>query len=104
MDTLPVDPCLAYGPLLAVVLAILKRIPSLGALAARNPKVAAGCLAVLSAFAVGHGLNAGGVDWTQLALCAGQQYVGAVATHETVLDPVAKAVGVPSALPPATPK
>lgn len=91
--------CAAYGAVVAILVAILKKLPWLGDAVARNPKVIASLVSALGLFALVHPTTAAGaIDWTALGICTVQTFAAAVATHEVVLDPVARAAGLATAL------
>lgn len=91
-----------YGPLLALAVAILKRMGPVGAWIQRNPKlvafVLASALGAVQAGVAGH-LPASTTEWLAFAQCVTASYTGAVATHETVLDPISKATGIAAPKP-----
>ncbi len=91
------DICLVYGPVIAAAVALLKRLPWIGAAIARNPKLVAGLVAVLANGASLGIIPVSAAQWTQLAACVATSFAGAVATHEAVLDPASKAIGIAGA-------
>jgi len=91
------EACVAYGPLVAVVVATLKRIPWIGARLARNAKVVAVLASALASLAAAGTVPQSAAEWAAFATCVATVFAGAVATHEVALDPLAKALGVSSA-------
>ena len=86
--------CIAYGPLVAVVVATLKRIPWLGAAIARNPKLVAMIASGLTIAITGGVVPASSAQWLTFAQCVAAAFAGAVGMHEVALDPLAKLTGL----------
>lgn len=87
------EQCLAYGAVIAILVSILKRIPAIGYLVSRFPTVIAG----LGSFILVtlRGKPAGTPEEIAIIVgCALLQLGGAVATHQWMLEPVAKRFGV----------
>lgn len=91
------EACVAYGPLVAVVVAALKRIPWLGSLLARNAKFVAVLASAFASLAASGTVPQSAADWAAFATCVATVFAGAVATHEVALDPLAKAFNLPDA-------
>ena len=86
--------CVVYGPLVAAVVAALKRLGFVGRFLARHaPTVAAVASVVVTAVTVG-ALPVGQIAWQQFALCVAVTFAGAVATHEVVDANVGKKLGL----------
>lgn len=103
----PAQCAVVYGPALAVGVAILKRIGgSVGAWIAGHPKTVAWILATAAAFlkTAWTKAPASASEWLAFATCVTATYAGSVATHETVLDPAAKLIGIPGATTTVPPK
>lgn len=90
----PLDSCLAYAPLIALAVAVLKKLPWIGQAVARNAKLTASTLSLLSVATamLPHTAGFGGVDWVAFGSCVVVQFAGAVATHEVVIAPAIAAV------------
>lgn len=95
MDDLLAQSCLVYGPAVGAGVAVLKRMGFVGRFIARNPKLVAGVLSGLAIVATtGLSVIASG-SLAGYAICVAATFAGAVTTHEVVLDPAAKALGMP---------
>jgi hypothetical protein len=88
--------CVAYGPVIAILVAILKKLPWIGAAVARNPKVIATLVSLLGMAGLAHFTQAGAVDWLTVARCTATAFASAVATHEVVIGPVTSAIMPPA--------
>lgn len=89
------DPvCLAYGPLIAIVVGLLKRIPWLGGMLARNAKVVAALAASVTALISAGAIPANAAQWAAFGSCVAIAFSGAVATHEAALDPMGRALSL----------
>ncbi|MDX2008253.1 MAG: hypothetical protein SFU83_23665 [Meiothermus sp.] len=80
-----VDLCLVYGPVITVVVSLLKRIPWV----AQYPKLVAALLSVAAVLA-GSYLNLG--DASQIVQCVINTFALSVATYEVALKPASKAL------------
>ena len=86
--------CVIYGPLVAAVVAALKRLGFVGRFLARHAQsVAAIASVAVTAVTVGV-FPVGQVAWQQFALCVAVTFAGAVATHEVVDANVGKKLGL----------
>lgn len=81
--------CIAYAPIIAVAVSVLKRMPFF----AKYPKFIAAFLATLAvafpAFATG-----GAVHTAQIVSCILETFAGSVATYEVAIKPVSSAFGL----------
>lgn len=78
--------CLLLGPLISFVVSGLKKIPFVK----RFPKSAALFIsALVGTWTATHGSPAG-IDYMTIVRCVLEQFAGAVATHETVTEPITK--------------
>lgn len=84
--------CLAYGPAVALFVAILKAVPGIGGLVARNPKIMATLISLLGFAGLAHFTGTGAVDWLAVAKCTAIAFSSAVATHEVALAPIGNAI------------
>lgn len=87
------EACIVYGPLIAIVVAALKRIPWLGGLFARNAKVVAFLASSVLSLVTSGAIPASAAQWAVFATCVGTVFAGSVATHE-VIDPLGKSLGL----------
>lgn len=78
--------CLLAGPVISFVVSFLKKIP----LVKRFPKSAAGFISMaVGAYTATHG-STPGIDYGTLVQCILTNFAAAVATHEAIVEPVAK--------------
>lgn len=87
------DACITYGPLIAVVVATLKRIPWLGGMIARNAKLVAMLASTVLSLVTAGAIPVSAAQWATFAACVGTVFAGSVATHE-VIDPLGKSLGL----------
>lgn len=80
------DVCIAYAPLVAMAVALLKRIPFIGSKPKTVALVLSGLAVMVPAFVKGTGTV------EALIPCVLQLLAGTIATHEIVLKPVGKAL------------
>lgn len=85
--------CVVYGPLVAVVVATLKRLGYVGRFIARNAKSIAAIASVVVTAATVGALPVGAAGWQAFGLCVAVTFAGGVTTHE-VLDHVGKGIGL----------
>lgn len=82
--------CLAYAPILTIVVGLMKRIPFVK----KSPKVIASVIALaVGMWRAGHG-DMPGFDFSVLAECVAVLLSGAVATHEIVVKPISDQLAV----------
>ena len=85
-----VDYCLIYGPIVSLVVSLLKRVPWIG----KYPKVFAAFLSGVAAILGTLGIG-GAVDWAAVIQCAVQTFALSVATYEVVKTPVRLTINNP---------
>jgi len=81
--------CAALGPVIALVVSLLKGVPVVGDLIARRAKLVAAIAAATAVFL------SGAFDPTrplQLLVCVLEQLAGAIATYEIALKPLRRKV------------
>lgn len=84
--------CLLLGPLISFVVSALKKIPFVK----RFPKSAALFVsALVGTWTATHGSPAG-IDYATIVRCVLEQFAAAVATHESVVNPITKKTASPS--------
>ena len=94
MDTLR-DACLIYGPLVAAIVAVLKRLGIVGRFIARHAKMVALLGGAIVTAATMGAIPVTATQWATVAACVLVTFAGSVATHEVALDPAAKLLGMP---------
>lgn len=93
MDTLR-DACLVYGPLVAGIVAVLKRMGPVGRFIAWHSKTVALIGGAIATVATMGAIPVNATQWATVAACVLVTFAGSVATHEVALDPMAKALGM----------
>jgi hypothetical protein len=90
------DLCIIYGPAIAVVVSLAKRVP----VVARHPKWIAAALSLLLAssqawlsFGIGNSQAKGYDALAVLLVCVAEQLSGAVLTYEALIKPAARPKG-----------
>lgn len=86
--------CLKYGALIAVGVAVLKRMPfGIGKWIGLHPKVCATVLGTVAALAPM--LKGSGLSIAALATCIAATLAGSIGTHEVLLKPAERALFTP---------
>lgn len=89
------DPaCVAYGPLIAAVVAILKRLGFVGRVIARNAKAIATVASAVLGLVTAGAIPVNTAQWAAFGACVAIVLSGAIATHEVAMDPLAKKLGL----------
>lgn len=78
--------CLAYGAIISFVVSLLKGIP----VVKQYPKLVVAALSIAAVLVVAFMGDQAGQQWATIARCVAETFATAVATHETVVQPVKK--------------